>query len=154
MTKFIILSAALLITTLTINAQEKAGKKDESRNAVFYTCAMHPDVKSDKAGKCPKCGMDLTLSKKEQMKADITKTYTCPVHVDVASDKPGNCSKCGKTLTLSQKEQMKAEAVKLYSCPMHSDVTSHNPGKCSKCGMDMVEKKVKKTKSKKSGKLT
>ena len=25
----------------------------------FYTCPMHPDVISDKPGKCPKCGMDL-----------------------------------------------------------------------------------------------
>jgi FtsP/CotA-like multicopper oxidase with cupredoxin domain len=24
-----------------------------------YTCPMHPDVKSDKPGKCPRCGMDL-----------------------------------------------------------------------------------------------
>jgi hypothetical protein len=24
-----------------------------------YSCPMHPDVKSDKAGKCPRCGMAL-----------------------------------------------------------------------------------------------
>ena len=24
-----------------------------------YTCTMHPEVKSDKPGKCPKCGMEL-----------------------------------------------------------------------------------------------
>lgn len=150
MTKFIVLSAFLLISTITINAQEKAGKKDHSHNAVYYTCPMHPDVKSDKAGKCPKCGMDLTLSKKEQMKADVTKTYTCPVHMEVASDKPGNCPKCGKNLTLSTKEQMKAEVMKLYSCPMHADVTSAGPGKCAKCGMDMVEKKAPKLKNKKA----
>ncbi|MCL5092530.1 MAG: hypothetical protein M1364_02615 [Candidatus Marsarchaeota archaeon] len=28
-----------------------------------YTCEMHPDVHIDKPGKCPKCGMELTLSK-------------------------------------------------------------------------------------------
>ena len=28
-----------------------------------YTCEMHPDVHMDKPGKCPKCGMELTLSK-------------------------------------------------------------------------------------------
>lgn len=33
---------------------------------VMYTCSMHPEVISDKPGKCPKCGMDLV--KKEMMK--------------------------------------------------------------------------------------
>lgn len=34
--------------------------------SVFYTCPMHPEIKSDMPGKCPKCGMDLV--KKETMK--------------------------------------------------------------------------------------
>nr|WP_235891389.1 heavy metal-binding domain-containing protein [Flavobacterium gawalongense] len=29
-----------------------------------YTCPMHPEVTSDKPGKCPKCGMNL-VEKKE-----------------------------------------------------------------------------------------
>ena len=29
----------------------------------IYTCPMHPEVKSDKPGKCPKCGMDLVEKK-------------------------------------------------------------------------------------------
>jgi hypothetical protein len=29
-----------------------------------YTCPMHPEVASDKPGKCPKCGMNL-VEKKE-----------------------------------------------------------------------------------------
>ncbi|HZO91684.1 MAG TPA: heavy metal-binding domain-containing protein [Chthonomonadaceae bacterium] len=28
-----------------------------------YTCPMHPEVRSDKPGKCPKCGMDLVPMK-------------------------------------------------------------------------------------------
>lgn len=31
--------------------------------AVVYTCPMHPEVKSDKPGKCPKCGMALVPMK-------------------------------------------------------------------------------------------
>jgi hypothetical protein len=30
--------------------------------SLTYTCAMHPEVKSNKPGKCPKCEMDLTRS--------------------------------------------------------------------------------------------
>jgi RND family efflux transporter MFP subunit len=30
----------------------------------IYTCLMHPEVKSDKPGKCPKCGMDLVPASK------------------------------------------------------------------------------------------
>ena len=37
--------------------------KKENSNADSYTCTMHPEVKSDKPGKCPKCGM--TLVKKD-----------------------------------------------------------------------------------------
>ena len=31
----------------------------ENMSAGTYTCSMHPEVKSDKPGKCPKCGMEL-----------------------------------------------------------------------------------------------
>jgi hypothetical protein len=31
--------------------------------AMTYTCTMHPEVISDKPGKCPKCGMDLVEKK-------------------------------------------------------------------------------------------
>ena len=150
MKKMIVLVLTLIVASTSIFAQEKAGKKDTIQHPTFYTCSMHPDVKSDKFGKCPKCGMDLTFSKKEQMKMEVTKTYNCPVHLDVTDDKPGQCPKCGKDLSLSQKEKMKMEVMKIYTCPMHPDMTSDKPGKCSECGMDLVKKKTKKSK-KRSG---
>ena len=60
---------------------------------------MHPEVVSYKQGKCSECGMDLVLSKKEQMKMDVMKLYTCPMHKNITSDKPGKCNKCGMDLT-------------------------------------------------------
>ncbi len=32
---------------------------NENNSTDTYTCTMHPEVKSDKPGKCPKCGMEL-----------------------------------------------------------------------------------------------
>ena len=31
----------------------------------LYTCPMHPEIKQDKPGKCPKCGMNLVPLKAE-----------------------------------------------------------------------------------------
>ena len=35
--------------------------------AAMYACPMHPEVRSDKAGKCPKCGMVLAMPKSPTM---------------------------------------------------------------------------------------
>lgn len=137
-----LLIAALSISTVSVFAQEKAGKKDTTQHSVLYSCTMHPNVTSDKPGQCPECGMDLSLSKKEDMKKQVTKTYTCPVHLDVVKHDPGKCPQCGRKLNLSPKEQMKAEVVKLYTCPMHPEVALDKEGKCPKCGMVLKEKKT------------
>lgn len=39
------------------NPEKYTQKKAEMKEV--YTCPMHPEVKSDKPGKCPKCGMKL-----------------------------------------------------------------------------------------------
>ena len=134
---------SLLAASSFVFAQTKAGKADTAQHAAYYTCPMHPDVVSLQAGKCPKCGMDLNLTSKEQMKAGVTKSYTCPVHLDVVSHNPGKCPQCGRKMNLSSKEQMKAEVAKVYTCPMHPDVALDKDGVCPKCGKELVEKKNK-----------
>ena len=64
---------------------------------------MHADVVSNKAGKCPKCGMDLAKSKKEGMKMETMKMYACPMHPGETSDKAGKCAKCGMDLVKTKK---------------------------------------------------
>lgn len=143
-----ILFAIIIAFTATqsVNAQKAKANSDKNKGITIvstYTCPMHPDVTSDKPGKCSKCSMDLSLSKKEIMKREVVKLYTCPMHSDVTSDKPGKCSQCGANLNLSLKEKMKMEVMKIYKCPMHSDVASDKPGKCSKCNMDLTVEKNK-----------
>ncbi len=40
------------------------------RITMNYTCPMHPEVHSDKAGRCPKCGMKLVTEAQEDMKIE------------------------------------------------------------------------------------
>ncbi len=41
------------------NSMKSATMKKNKNATIVYTCSMHHEVTSDKAGKCPKCGMDL-----------------------------------------------------------------------------------------------
>ena len=83
--------------------------------------------------------MDLALSKKEQMKAEVTHTYTCPMHSDVVSNIPGNCPKCTAKLVVDRTGSKQGKTV--YTCSMHPDVASATNGKCPICGINMGAKK-------------
>lgn len=47
------------------NSSSSKGSATEQKAAMktVYTCEMHPEVVSDKPGKCPKCGMELVEKK-------------------------------------------------------------------------------------------
>ncbi|HLG41090.1 MAG TPA: heavy metal-binding domain-containing protein [Chitinophagaceae bacterium] len=47
----------------SLSNQETATKNQNEEAAKTYTCSMHPEVVSDKPGKCPKCGMKLIEKK-------------------------------------------------------------------------------------------
>ncbi len=58
------------VVTFKVNGKMATAKfKAEKTDAKSYTCSMHPEVSSDKQGKCPKCGMDL-VEKKAVMKKE------------------------------------------------------------------------------------
>jgi len=55
------LVAALALSALAFYGvpQETPAAPQKTVDKPAYTCPMHPDVKSDKPGKCPTCGMNL-----------------------------------------------------------------------------------------------
>jgi Cu+-exporting ATPase len=64
--------------------------------APLYTCPMHPEIRQDHPGSCPKCGMALEPVAPMQ---PATKTeYVCPMHPQIVRSEPGNCPICGMTL--------------------------------------------------------
>jgi hypothetical protein len=72
-----------------------SGEPAPVAKGTLYTCPMHPEVRQDRPGKCPKCGMDLVPVKPAPQKAVV---YTCPMHPEVRQDDPGKCPKCGMDL--------------------------------------------------------
>jgi P-type Cu+ transporter len=61
-----------------------------------YTCPMHPEVRADKPGPCPKCGMALEPLVSPAPHARVE--YTCPMHPEIVRDGPGSCPICGMAL--------------------------------------------------------
>jgi len=147
-----------LFTVSTIQAQEKNAtvSKVEVMKEAAYTCSMHPEVKSDSQGECPKCGMKLEKMEMKQDKMD--KTYSCTMHPEVKKDKSGECPKCGMKL---EKMEIKKDSLKMahgkmdmkhdkmaktYTCTMHPEVKSNKSGECPKCGMKLEKMDMKKDK--------
>jgi Cu+-exporting ATPase len=64
--------------------------------AAGYTCPMHPEVRSDRPGACPICGMGLEPIGGAPPATKLQ--YVCPMHPEVVSDHPGACPKCGMAL--------------------------------------------------------
>ena len=61
----------------------------------IYFCPMDPEVRQDRPGICPKCGMAL----EPEMPVAATKTeWTCPMHPEIVRDAPGTCPICGMAL--------------------------------------------------------
>ena len=81
----------------------------EAGGGRIYTCPMHPDVRQEGPGACPKCGMALEPAEP----AAATRTeYTCPMHPEIVRDEPGSCPICGMALeprTVSAEEEESPE---------------------------------------------
>jgi hypothetical protein len=63
---------------------------------VAHTCPMHPEVRQDETGICPKCGMGLEPTSPEPPTARTE--WVCPMHPEVVRDEPGSCPICGMAL--------------------------------------------------------
>ncbi|MBC8031377.1 MAG: heavy metal translocating P-type ATPase [Pyrinomonadaceae bacterium] len=87
---------------------------DAHQHGVVHICPMHPEVRQENPGFCPKCGMDL---EPETIAATQTKIeYTCPMHPEIVRDAPGVCPLCGMALeprTISLEEEANPELAKM-----------------------------------------
>lgn len=110
------LAGALLLGGLAIPPADAAATKPahehhQAADKASYTCPMHPEVTSEKPGRCPKCKMYLVKADNQKVEADKAKhdhakhqaAYVCPMHPEVTSDKPGRCPECKMHLVKAKK---------------------------------------------------
>jgi len=57
--RIFVLTLGLTIGALLLPATAQQPAPSGAAAPVNYTCSMHPEVITDKPGKCPKCGMAL-----------------------------------------------------------------------------------------------
>ncbi len=88
-------------------APEEAVPEGHKTIASIHTCPMHPEVRQEGPGSCPKCGMSL---EPEIVAAPASRTeYVCPMHPEIVRDEPGSCPICGmglepRMVTLDEEE--------------------------------------------------
>lgn len=78
--KYYYLSLILIVAASPMFAQNDTAKIQKiSSDSIIYTCPMHPEIISDKPGKCPKCGMDL-VQKNSSSSDHKMNMMMCPMH--------------------------------------------------------------------------
>ncbi|WP_407524567.1 heavy metal-binding domain-containing protein [Lacibacter sp. MH-610] len=98
-----LLMAAFTIFSVSAMAQQKSAKKNNPQQETSYYCPMkcEGDKTYAKAGKCPKCKMNL-----KEKKATTAKAYYCPMKCegDKTYAEAGKCPKCKMNLVEKKEE--------------------------------------------------
>jgi len=100
---------------------EQSALTADNRDDEFYACAMHPDVMSDKPGKCPKCGMTLVRTRRPEMAEYEVKLATTPAVV-----KPGEKFRLSFLISHPKTEELVKEFNIIHDKPFHLFVVSQD----------------------------
>ena len=97
---------------------------DAKHNATVYVCPMHPEVRENGPGDCPKCGMHLVPEGEAGEHAH---------HGHHAHEHHGRAAAGGGGYDTVPEGYSGA----VYTCPMHAEVRQTHPGSCPICGMGL-----------------
>ena len=122
------ISMALLVSLSSPAQQRRATAPNEqgpltadNQDEEFYACAMHPDVMSDKPGKCPTCGMTLVRTRRPEMAEYEVKLTTTPAVV-----KPGEEFRLSFLITHPKTGEPVKEFNIVHDMPFHLFVVSQD----------------------------
>jgi len=139
----------LLVLTLffqqTLYAAHGDHNKVENLRQIIYTCPMHPEVRSNKPGNCPKCGMKLVVqkptAKKPSTPAPAKKTPAPRATTPPASVKKAIPAKTENmdSMTMPAKKIPVPAQSKTVSEPSHTDHAMPMPVKDKSDTMDDMD---------------
>jgi len=78
-----------------MTSSSSSAESEKSADQAKYVCPMCPQVRGNKSGPCPSCGM--ALERETPLTATRTE-YTCPMHPEIVRPNPGSCPICGMAL--------------------------------------------------------
>ncbi len=105
--KYLVVPQTLSLNEATSASQALAPHKN------VYVCPMDPEVRKDRPGPCPKCGMALEPAIPSLPAAQTE--YTCPMHPEIVRSGPGSCPICGMALERRTASVMEEENSELIS---------------------------------------
>ena len=95
-----------------------------NHSVTIYTCPMHPEIRQESPGNCPKCGMTLIP---EGTAHQVSQDHHGHHHAVPPSAAPD----------VSYDQVPKGWNGPVYICPMHAQVRQTAPGSCPICGMGL-----------------
>ena len=106
--KMALMAIVTILCITAVNAQTKKDSTTKHEHDMAYQCPMKCEGNKtyDKAGKCPKCNMNLKAVAKENT---AVAKYQCPMKCerDKTYTKEGKCPKCNMTLEIVKNEKGK-----------------------------------------------
>nr|WP_213545300.1 copper-translocating P-type ATPase [Vannielia litorea] len=97
---------------------------DHKASETIYTCPMHPEIRLDQPGDCPKCGMHLVPE--GELDRHKGHDHHAHAHEGHAAESSGRYD----TVPGGYDGPV-------YTCPMHAEVRQTHPGSCPICGMGL-----------------
>ncbi len=145
---YIFVLTFMAFTSVVVAQEKRADDKKQEAMKVVYTCPMHDDVKSDKPGDCPKCGMGLVLTEKmpDSQANDENKSAPSRQKTEPKKLAPAEKIKSAKKLLQDAKSELTRQgkydccieepcnqcALDHQSCPCDSDLKNGKPV-CPEC---------------------
>jgi Cu+-exporting ATPase len=116
----------------------------KNSSKIIYSCPMHPEVKQDHPGDCPKCGMHLVLANGQDIVVPENKsieTRAYKIHEEKGGSQADNWQEAERILKEEHNKSSKPASAQngktIYTCPMHPEIKQDHPGDCPKCGMHL-----------------